>query len=73
MEHNIITKELKIDLGQALWQARRDKKMHISNVAEAIGANEKQIDLVEMGRKFDYSLTRKLAKYYGKSVKIILE
>ena len=73
MDHNIITREIRLEVGQALWEARRKKKLRLSTVAEAIGINEKYIDLIEMGRTFEFSLVRKLAKYYGVSLKIVFD
>ena len=73
MEHNIITKELRLEVGQALWEARRKKKLRLSSVAEAINVNEKYIDLIEMGRVFEFSLVRKLANFYGVSVKVVFD
>lgn len=73
MNHDLITKELRKDIGEALWQLRRDKKLRLSTVARAVNYHERQIDLLEMGRKFDYSLLRKLAKYYNVNMKIKFE
>lgn len=73
MNHKIITKELKFDIGEALWLARREKKLRINKVAEDISCGQTKLDLLETGRQFDYSLIRKLAKYYGKDLKIRFE
>ena len=73
MNHKIITKELKLDIGEALWRLRREKKLRISKVAEDLSCGETKLDLLETGRKFDYDLLRRLAKYYNKDLKIRFE
>jgi len=73
MNHDFINKEFRKDMGEALWQARRNKKLRLSSVAAALGCPENNIDLLEMGRKFDYGLFRKLAKHYKVDIKIVLE
>lgn len=73
MNHDLITKEMKHDIGEALWRARREKRSKLETVANAVGCLQGKIDLLEMGRIFDYNLLRKLAKYYGKDIKISFE
>ena len=73
MKHNIITKELKIDVGEAFWRIRREKKLKQIKVAEAVECGVSKLDDIEMGRQFDYNLFRKLAKYYGVNMKIVFE
>ena len=73
MDHNIITREFRKDIGEALWKARREKKLLVSKVADDLGEKQRDIELLEMGRIFEYSLLRKLAQYYGKNMKIVFE
>ena len=49
------------------------KKLRISTIVKDVGYVESKIDLLEMGRQFDYGLIRKLAKYYNVDIKFMFE
>ena len=73
MNRDIAGKEFRKDIGEALWKARREKKLLVSKVADDLGEKQRDIELIEMGRIFEYRLIRKLAKYYKKDLKFVFE
>ncbi|MBQ8482257.1 MAG: hypothetical protein IJ532_06965 [Alphaproteobacteria bacterium] len=62
--------QTKLEIGQALWQARHEKHLYINNVASSTGIPSKIIDGMELGKFMKYGSLRKLMDFYGVQIKI---
>ena len=60
-------------LGEELWRRRRAKHLLLEQVQKQSGIPAKVIEGLELGRYLQYGYARKLLKFYGVNMKIVLE
>ncbi|MBQ8482358.1 MAG: hypothetical protein IJ532_07490 [Alphaproteobacteria bacterium] len=69
----LFDKQTKLEIGQALWQARHEKRLYLTNVSVKTKIPCKIIEGMELGKFMEYGPLRKLLEFYGKRVKVILD
>ncbi len=60
-------------LGEELWRLRRAKHLLLAQAEKQSGIPAKVIEGLELGRYLQYGYARKLLKFYGVNMKIVLE
>ncbi len=67
--------ETKIDLGNQIFNLRRDKKLSLSDLANDTGLPLERLNKVELGRhiSLDISFLQRLARFFHKKLKITFE
>ena len=66
-------KETMRQIGQALWELRRDKRLQLHHVSTQAKIPENILERMEIGRNMPYGTLRKLLNFYGKSIRISIE
>ena len=70
---DLVDKEAIREIGQALWELRRSKRMPIQDVSLKTHIPLIRIDLLETGRGFSFKDYKKLTRFYGKKMKVSFE
>ena len=62
-----------IEIGQSLWQLRRDKRLQLHQLSAQIKIPANIIERMEIGRSMPFGTLRKLMDFYGVHITIKLE
>lgn len=68
-----LDEEAMIELGAQLWRMRQQKHLYIYQLAKRTRVPIDAIDAMELGKMIDYYMLRKLFKYFGIKMHIVLE